>query len=81
MNRSYRVSCQLAPQIPHAFPATVSGSFSFGAYDAAKKYTKENLPGYVVIPGGVAYSDCRRFDAINHEAGIGASIWVKETMW
>lgn len=81
MNRAYNITCQLAPQITAAFPDTVSGSFSFGHYDAAKKYVAENLPGYELIPGGVPYPQGRRFDAINHEAGLGASVFVSETMY
>lgn len=81
MNRSYKIVCQLAPQIPAAFPATISGGFSFGHYDAAKKYVSENLPNYELIAGGVPYPQGRRFDAINHAAGLGASIFVSETIY
>ena len=81
MNRAYKITCNLAPQIPAAFPATVSGSFSFSHYDAAKKYTADNLPGYELIPGGVPYPQGRRFDAINRAAGIGASVFVSETIY
>ena len=81
MNRAYNVTCRLAPQISNAFPRTVSGGFSFGAYDAAKKYAAENLPGYEVIPGGVPFPQGRRFEAINHSAQLGADIYVTETVY
>ena len=81
MNRAYNVTCQVAPKIPNAFPAVVSGSFSFSFFDAAKKYVADNLPGYEAIPGGVAYPQGRRFDAINHEAGLGAIVFVQETLY
>ncbi len=81
MNRSYKISCRLAPQIPNAFPCTVSGNFSFGSYDAAKKYAADNLPGYEVIPGGVPYPNGRRFEAINHASQLGADIYVTETVY
>ena len=78
IGRSYSVSAQVAPGIKQPYSDKISGSFSFGAFDAAVSYCKGSLPGYEVIPGGVAYSDCRRFDAIDHAAQLGASIWVRE---
>lgn len=79
MVRSYNIKCHTAPQILDVSPCTVSGGFSFGAYDAAKKYAVENLPGYEVIPGGIPFQQGRKFEAINHSAQLGADIFVTET--
>lgn len=79
MYRQYKVHAQVSPTIDAPAPEVIRGNFSFGAFDAVKKYCADNLPGYQAIPGGVAYGDgFRRFDAVNHDAGLGASIWVKE---
>ena len=81
MNRTYKITCHIAPNCTLGESQTISGSFSFSYYDAAKKYAADNLPGYDVILGGVPYPQGRRFDAINNEMRLGASIFVSETIY
>lgn len=52
----------------------ITGGFSFGAFDAAKKFAAESMPGYEVVPS----NRTDRFDAINHGAQHGVLIWVQE---
>lgn len=53
---------------------TIRGGFSFGAFDAAKKFAAAWMPGYEVVPS----NRTDRFDAINHGSQRGALIWVTE---
>lgn len=85
MNRQFKVKAQVArfidgqeqKQPPN--DVMITGSFSYGHYDAAENYAWLYLPGYVVLSGGVHYNpSIRKFEAINHDIGYGATIWVEE---
>ena len=77
--RVYECRPVVAPTLLTPPAGVVQGSFSFGAYDAAKKWVKEHLPTYEVIPGGQPLHPVgRKFNAIDHSAGLGADIYVLE---
>lgn len=78
MDRKFNVKAGLAPQFPAVEPATIRGGFSFGHFDAAEVFAAKFLPNYQVIPGGEHYNAVRRFEAINHNLGFGAVLWVEE---
>jgi len=78
MKRAYVITATLAPG--HVTPPTetVSGPFSFAAFNAATAYCQKHMPGYLAIPGGRFELEGLRFEAINHGAGLGAVLWVRE---
>lgn len=79
VQRVYSISASAAPGVLTHAKGVVEGSFSFGALDAAKKWAQDNLPAYQVIPGGIfVQSGERRFEAIDHDAQLGAVIYVRE---
>lgn len=64
--------------------AIVSGSFSFGELDAARKYTAENIPDFQVIPIAKFYgidedslNNLYRVELINHSLQIGDVLWIR----
>ena len=80
MNRYYKVSATVAPNLQSVDSHIIHGSFSFSTFDAAKRFVADYLPTYEVIPGGVPYPQGRRFDAIDHDQQIGASLFVSEVI-
>lgn len=79
MSRTFSVKCTLAPGLTDVGIHTIKGSFSFGAYDAAKRFTLDSLIGYSPIPGGIQIdSKLWVFNAINHELQLSALIYVTE---
>lgn len=76
--RSYKVHAHVPTHLGTAPEQFINGSFSFGQFDAAKKYCKENLLGYDAIQGGQDFCNgLRRFQAVNNDLGYGADIWVQ----
>lgn len=64
----------------HAY--SISGSFSFGSFDAVKKALAQHSPNFEAIPGGQhcgADKEGRtlwKFEAIDHTAQQGLTVWV-----
>lgn len=80
MTRIYQLSARVAPGLPVPPADTVRGGFSFGALDAAASYARVHLAGYSVIPGGVHLAPgLRRFEALDHAAGLACTLYVTET--
>ena len=81
MNRTFWVSANVAPSHQKPPREKVTGSFAFGAFNAAREYAKTRLPTYEVIPGGVQLGITEyRFEAIDQEAQLGAVLFVEEIL-
>lgn len=81
MQRKFTISANVAPGMPKPPKKEVSGTFSFGAFNAACHYAREHLPGYNVIPGGVQISIAQwRFEAVNNDANLGAVLFLSEIL-
>ena len=81
IQRHYIISCKGKPT------DTIIGHFTCSAYDAAKNYVHEFLPGYTLI--SCAYQrvlvsekhglhTLYKAEAINHDTQMGEVIWVRE---
>jgi hypothetical protein len=79
--RRYTISCQGKPT------DTIAGNITCSAYDAAKAYAAEFLPGYTLI--ACSYRQVQesedydlhilwRAEVINHDTQMGEVIWVRE---
>jgi hypothetical protein len=83
-DRHFAVSCDVK-SIPEE---AISGSCSFGAFDAAKRYIANHLEGFIFcgLMHYVRIQDTEkhglhtlwRCEALNHDEQIGAVIWVRE---
>jgi len=73
MDRAYRIT---SPQA--AAELIIVGGFSFGPFDAAKRYALTRLPTYSVLGGGTAFPGGHRFEAVDQAEQIGAFIYVRE---
>lgn len=78
--RRYTISCQGKPT------DTIAGNITCSAYDAAKAYVAEFLPGYTLV--SCSYRLVQRSEeyglhtlwkaeAINHDTQMGTDIWVR----
>lgn len=79
--RRYTISCQGKPT------DTIAGNITCSAYDAAKAYVAEFLPGYTLISCSYRLTSASeeyglhtlyKAEAINHETQMGEVIWVRE---
>ncbi len=81
IQRHYTISCKGKPT------DTIIGHFTCSAYDAAKNYVQEFLPGYTLI--SCAYQRVQetekhglhtlyKAEAINHDTQMGEVIWVRD---
>lgn len=79
MRRAYSVRAHTAPGIDPPAAREQSGGFAYGAWNAARDYARDTLPGYDVIPGGrLVAPGVRAFDAIDYAGQRGAVLWVRE---
>lgn len=79
MQRTYSVFVIGAEPRPRQ---SMTGSFSYGALDAARDCMKTHLPSFEVIPGGQYVQPSKvqpyggyRFEAIDHERQVGCVIY------
>ena len=79
--RRYTISCQGKPT------DTIAGNITCSAYDAAKNYVQEFLPGYTLISCNYRMEQrdekyglhtLYKAEAINHDTQMGETIWVRE---
>lgn len=79
--RRYTISCQGKPT------DTIAGNITCSAYDAAKEYASQFLPGYTLVSCSYRLVQASKqyglhalylAAAINHETQMGADIWVRD---
>lgn len=81
IQRHYTISCKGKPT------DTIAGNITCSAYDAAKNYVQEFLPGYTLISCSYhlvletkkyGLHTLYKAEAINHDTQMWEVIWVRE---